>query len=376
MQHTKIPFSLNRNDGHPLVVQLTDGLRQAIIDGYYRPGDVLPCYRDLAPIAGVSEIVTRGALKRLAEEGLVIQRPRIGTVVRDRAAKQWRGHVVLVYEAEDDNYLESKLSGAIRERLVEAGYLMTQSCDRRSADGKYDFQTLDASLSRSVDLAIVMYHRPEISAHLSRAGVPFAVFGEKAVPPRGAIGAIHLDYNSAVPAFVEACKAAGVEEVVEFCWHRLMCDVAPGLKNAGIRVMKKMLTVDTSEGRLIGVKRAGRFAFAKECSNGQMDKRRKRKSVFFFADDYLAEGALTALGYAGLRTPKDVWIATFANRGLGPDYPVPLSRMEFDSVRAGKTVADTVVTYLKTGTFPTGVAVGPAWVCGETIDICHSVDRD
>ena len=70
MQHTKIPFSLNRNDGHPLVVQLADGLRQAIIDGYYRPGDILPTYRDLAPIAGVSEIVTRGALKRLAEEGL------------------------------------------------------------------------------------------------------------------------------------------------------------------------------------------------------------------------------------------------------------------------------------------------------------------
>ncbi len=365
MQHTKIPFSLNRNDGHPLVVQLADGLRQAIIDGYYRPGDVLPCYRDLAPIAGVSEIVTRGALKRLAEEGLVIQRPRIGTVVRDRAAKQWRGHVVLVYEAEDDNYLEGKLAGAMRERLLDAGYLMTQSCVRRGAGGKPDFYALDASLSRSVDLAIVMYHRPKINAHLVKAGVPFAVFGEKTVPPRGAVGAIHLAYDSAVPAFADACKAAGVEEVVEFCWHRLMCDVAPGLKSAGIRVTRKMLAVDESEGRLIGVKRAGRIAF--QAIMQKAECRMPNGRAYFFADDYLAEGALTALGYEGLRTPEDVRIATFANRGLGPDYPVPLSRMEFDPVRAGETVADAVTAYLKTGAFSVGVAVGPEWVKGETL---------
>ena len=398
MQHTKIPFSLNRNDGHPLVVQLADGLRQAIIDGYYRPGDILPTYRDLAPIAGVSEIVTRGALKRLAEEGLVIQRPRVGTVVRDRAAKQWKGHVVLVYEAGDDNYLENKLAGAMRERLLDAGYLMTQSCVRRVGGGKLDFNALDASLSRSVDLAIVMYHRPEINAHLMKAGVPFAVFGEKAAPPRGAVGAIHLDYDRAVPAFAEACKAAGIEEVVEICWHRLMCDVAPGLESAGIRVTKKMVVVDESEGRLIGVKRAGRLAFQAiiqnaecrmhnaQCTMPCRDSEQLRapapnlarqratsrgaaqpRRAYFFADDYLAEGALTALGYAGLHTPEDVRIATFANRGLGPDYPVPLSRMEFDPVRAGETVADTITTYLKTGEFSTGVAVGPTWVKGETL---------
>ena len=269
MKHTALPFSLNPNDGRPLVEQLQDGLRQAIVEGRFKTGDSIPSYRDLAPILGVSQIVTKTAMHRLAEEGYVVSRPRVGTVVRDRAAKQWRGHVVLVYETGDDNYLESKLAGAMRERLLDAGYLMTQSCVRRVGGGKLDFNALDASLSRSVDLAIVMYHRPEINAHLMKAGVPFAVFGEKAVPPRGAVGAIHLDYDRAVPAFAEACKAAGIEEVVEICWHRLMCDVAPGLESAGIRVTKKMVVVDESEGRLIGVKRAGRLAFQAIIQNAE-----------------------------------------------------------------------------------------------------------
>ena len=398
MKHTALPFSLNPNDGRPLVEQLQDGLRLAIVEGRFKPGDSIPSYRDLAPILGVSQIVTKTAMHRLAEEGYVVSRPRIGTVVRNRAAKQWKGHVVLVYEAEDDNFLESKLSGAMRERLLGAGYLMTQSCVRRVGGGKLDFNALDASLSRSVDLAIVMYHRPEINAHLMKAGVPFAVFGEKAGPPRGAVGAIHLDYDRAVPAFAEACKEAGVEEVVEICWHRLMCDVAPGLQSEGIYVTKKIVAVDESEGRLIGVKRAGRLAFQAimqnaectmqnaECTMPCRDSEQLRapapnlarqratsrgaalpRRAYFFADDYLAEGALTALGYAGPRTPENVRIATWANRGLGPDYPVPLSRMEFDPVRAGETVADAIAFYLKTGAFPEGVAVGPEWVKGETL---------
>ena len=108
---------------------------------------------------------------------------------------------------------------------------------------------------------------------------------------------------------------------------------------------------------------APNLARQRATSRGAASPRR----AYFFADDYLAEGAITALGYAGLRAPEDVRIATWANKGLGPDYPVPLSRMEFDPVRAGATVADAIATYLKTGVFPEGVAVGPEWVKGETL---------
>lgn len=57
-------------------------LRQAIIDGTFRPGDRLH-QEDLASEFGVSRIPIREALQRLAAEGLVVLRPQRGAVVRE-----------------------------------------------------------------------------------------------------------------------------------------------------------------------------------------------------------------------------------------------------------------------------------------------------
>ena len=70
---------------------------------------------------------------------------------------------------------------------------------------------------------------------------------------------------------------------------------------------------------------------------------------------------------AGLKAPDDVRLATFANKGLGPDYVRPLSRMEMDSKKAGETVADAIMHFLATGDFPDGIDVGPEWIAGDTL---------
>ena len=133
------------------------------------------------------------------------------------------------------------------------------------------------------------------------------------------------------------------------------------------RVKKLKVPVDESEGRLIGVRRAGRLAFEKMIDSNHAIHETHEKRIYFIADDYLTTGALAALSYAGLKVPEDVRLVTFANAGLGPDYHRPLSRMEFDSTKAGVTVADVILGFLKTGEFPSGVAVGPKWIDGETM---------
>ena len=374
MMAKKIPFSVNRNDVRPLFNQVVDGLREAIVSGYYIPGDKIPTSRELCPILGVSRIVTQAALEQLAAEGLVVSRPRVGTVVRDRDGKQWRGRVVFVYEKGDDNYLKTMLANAMQDSLADAGYLLSQTSVGAKGGGSLDFCRLDAVLSRSVDLVVVMYHRPEICAYLTKRKVPYIVFGEKAEKPASAVGAIHFDYNLAMPEFAAACTAAGIKEVVQVYWHPLMCDATPVLKKAGIRVKKMKVPVDELEGRLIGVKRAGRIAFEKMiadgraglCSGRGCDETRPSQ-VFFIADDYLASGALLALSYAGLKVPEDVRLATFAVAGLGPDYHRLLSRMELDASKAGEAVAAAILEFLKTGEFRSGVAVGPKWIDGETM---------
>ena len=370
----EVPFSVSRGDARSLVAQVADGLREAIVGGYYKPGEVVPTSRELAPMLGVSRIVTIAALEKLCAEGFIVSRPRIGSVIADRSAKRWNGHVVFVYESGDNNYLTTMLASALQDRLSEAGYLFSRASVGAKADGALDFAHLDAALSRSVDLVLVMYHRPEIYAYLAKRKVAYAVFGEAMEKPRTAVGAIHLNYNLANADFAAACKAQGVKEVVEVYWHKLMCDVAPALKKVGIRVKKIKVPVDESEGRLIGVKRAGRLAFERLMGRGGFLTQRSRGAeeqrsgvVYFIADDYLTTGALLALSYAGLKVPEDVWLATWANAGLGPDYARPLSRMELDPYKAGEAVAKAMLAYLADGAFPPNVVVGPKWMKGETM---------
>lgn len=374
MEVGKISFSVNRNDVRSFVDQVADGLRQAILGGRYKPGDELPSSRELVSLLGVSRIVTKAALTRLVAEGYIIARTGVKPVVRESGAKQWRGHVVLVYENGDNNYLKTMLASAIQDCLSDAGYLFSQASVFTRRDKTLDFSHLEAILSRSVDLVIVMYHRPEIYAYLAKRKVRYAVFGERAKKPSSAVGAIHFDYNIANESFAAACKAQGVKEVVEIYWHKLMCDVSPELKKLGIRVKKIKVPVDESEGRLIGVKRAGRQAFKKMLDEGMFShnaetQSRKSEKVFFIADDYLTEGALITLSYAGIKSPEDVQLVTLANAGLGPDYVRPLSRMEVDAYKAGETVAKAMLSYFKTGEFPSNITVGPKWIDGETMKV-------
>lgn len=359
------PFSINHDDARSLLRQVTDGLRLAIADGYYQCGDLLPSSRDLAPALGVSKIVTEAALKRLAAEGLVESRPRLGTVVRDRSAKQWLGHVLFVYPEYDVGYFQAILSEELRSRLNAAGYLFTRA-SVGAEDGKgarYDFFSLDAALSRSVDLAIVLYDRPAIFRHLAKRNVPFSVVGQLAKMPPSAVGLTRLDYDMAVPDFAAACRAAGARKVVQFGWDRLMCDAAPGLRETGIAVTGVTVKPDFAGGKLAGIERAGLDAFARLAATGKLS----RDAVYFFADDYIGRGALSAISGAGLRAPDDIRVATWANKGLGPVYFRELSRMEMDPAEAGATVADSILEYLRTGRYPGGRTIGPSWVEGETM---------
>ena len=71
----------------PLVSQLETALRQAILKGEYKPGELLPGFRELSRACEVSEKVSRQALARLAQDGWISQRRGVGSVVVDAVLK-------------------------------------------------------------------------------------------------------------------------------------------------------------------------------------------------------------------------------------------------------------------------------------------------
>ena len=367
-----LPFSIRRDDRRTLVQQVVDGVREAIVRGYYRPGDLLPRWEDFAPTLGVSEIVVRGAVRQLANEGFISVRPRIGSVVRDRGEKQWLGHVLFVDPEGDLGYFHTLFADELRTRLNKAGYLFTRATvEREGAEGPYEFSLLDAALSRSVDLVITLQDRPPIFRHLAKKGVSFAAVASKQPSVSGAVGQTRLDFLTAVPDFVEACVAAGVRKVVHVNWYGFPSGFAQALREAGITAVSVSVKPEESLRKLFVVEAAALTTFARHIESSRFD----RDAVYFFADDYVARGALMAMAQAGLRAPDDVRVATWANAGLGPAYFRPLSRMEMDPIAAGATVAAASLEYLATGKYTEGTVIGPKWIKGETLCAADAVHR-
>jgi len=73
---------LDRSSPIPLYFQISENLKRAIEDGTLRPGDHLDNELDLTERLGVSRPTVRQAVQRLVEQGLVIRKRGLGTVVQ------------------------------------------------------------------------------------------------------------------------------------------------------------------------------------------------------------------------------------------------------------------------------------------------------
>lgn len=72
---------LDRTSPIPLYFQIAENLKQAITEGTLKPGDRLDNELDLTERLGVSRPTVRQAVQRLVEQGLVVRRRGLGTVV-------------------------------------------------------------------------------------------------------------------------------------------------------------------------------------------------------------------------------------------------------------------------------------------------------
>lgn len=88
--HLAVPVALDRDGGRPLVAQLVEALREAVLSGLLPAGERLPSTRTLAQDLAVSRTVTAEAYTRLEAEGLLASRSGSGTYVArlNRAARR------------------------------------------------------------------------------------------------------------------------------------------------------------------------------------------------------------------------------------------------------------------------------------------------
>jgi DNA-binding LacI/PurR family transcriptional regulator len=89
----------------------------------------------------------------------------------------------------------------------------------------------------------------------------------------------------------------------------------------------------------------------------------------------VAEAALSALAYNGIKIPHDVRVVAFSNAGLGPCFPVPLARVVMDPVASGRTVARAALSYLTGHGIPSDAVIAPVYVQGKSFPVSKSKEK-
>ena len=358
-----LPFAVSRSSRATLVSQVVDGLRDGIVSGFFKEGDVIPTTRDLAAALGVSRIVTRAAVKSLTDSGFIIPRPRAGSVVLGRDEKLWRGSVLFVQRSDGRGFYANVFSSVLRARLVKAGWLFTQVTVLPKPSETPDLAELELHLTHPVSLAVTMFDNPPAERLLTKSGVPFVTLGDKATCRlRGCVGHVRYDRAAAAGELAEAARRAGVRSVLEVGCERFN-DLGAALKAAGIRAERWVVDVPPGGKAPEAIAFAARDAFAARLAKS----RAWLHDLLYFSDDYDCAGALAAFAAAGIKVPGDVRVATWANLGNGPVFARELSRMEMDPEGDAGKVADAILAQLegRPGDFP--LTLAPKFQKGATL---------
>ena len=354
------PFAVDRSLRVGLATQVADALRNAILTGYYAPGEVLPPIRELAAITGVAQVLVVRAIRMLREERLVSPRPHVGCVVCAKNRPLWKGQVLIVVPAGIGNPDDNAVYAVLRDKLTVGGYLplvATVPYVVSESGRRYDFALLDSMMRQQIDLVVQLHDQPEIARWLSRRGVPFVRYTRTAFYLKNCVGAVVRAVDLALADFVSHCREVGVKDVLEVRVWRGGLSVAAALKKAGIGV--ETLNVPLADGRCTA------YSLSKWAADDFM-KRKRLPELLFFQDDHLTAGALLAFGERGIKVPRDVKVVTWANRDYGPVSIRPLTRMETDVAAFGEKMSSYILEYLSTGMFPECAAVGPKYVRGES----------
>ncbi|MCJ8339379.1 MAG: PLP-dependent aminotransferase family protein [Pseudomonadales bacterium] len=77
-------ISIDAADSQPIYQQLTQQIRQLLLDQRLTPGEQLPSSRKLAQLLGISRTSTLNAYNQLIAEGMLISKPAVGVFVSTR----------------------------------------------------------------------------------------------------------------------------------------------------------------------------------------------------------------------------------------------------------------------------------------------------
>ena len=359
----RVPFGIDKASSKGLVELTVAGIRRAILDGAYAVGEVLPTQDEMAKALGVSVRVTREALAQLAEERFVKPRGRRGTIVLSRKEKRWKGRIVYLHSPYVGSYHFTRFEETLARVIAAADILFVSVTVPLPTDETKPAATkaFVAAHCRDADLVLVRGCLDYAADAIDACGVPWIALVEGAegnfTNCKGVAPSIMIH---AVQDFVLHCRQAGVKRVVAMNL-RPRSDLEDGLARADI-AYESWTVAPHDLNVLESYPQSAMGAMIERYGKAERDL----PDLFVFTDDYLACGALVALLALGIRVPQEVRVATLANKGFTPVFPVSLTRAEVDPVNCGEVAAQCVLSYLANGRLPDDAFASYTYIKGAS----------
>ncbi len=356
-----LPFVIDRHSRISLTDQVAGGLRRTIQSGHFGQGDTLPTIDQTAQALGVSTNVVQTAIKRLSREGVVSARPKRGIEVCPAGYEPWLAHVVYLHWGSANSYYEAVSSEALVRHLLAKRILVTPVHLNANEAATGYLMVKSVLRSGPVQMAVIAGDAQGIGLLLAESDIPFVHFGGNvASASRLARRVLLLDTAPVVAQVVQHCQACRIRRLLTVDCHGTAASVSKRAADAGLDVQEIEARLPEGVGLPEAMERAGLNVMEQFLASGA-----SLPDAIYFADDYLARGGLTALLACGIHVPEQVQVITAANRGLGPVFPKPLTRVEMDPIRLGGALAELVVGALRA---PGRKAKAPALLVPEFIE--------
>lgn len=355
-------FCADRKSGVLLETQFADWLKGEISRGRFPAGAPLPGIVELARSCRVSTTTVRAALRRLSDGGWVNPVRHVGSVVLRRGVGLRRWRVLLWEPGKFFCYYSSQIVSSLQTELLRGAdsatlVASTSSCTR------HPLRQLEELLKESWDLVLCHGCGAGVCELVDASGHPFVRVGngerlEQFESPN-CKGRIEVLNGLALPELVRRCASRNVQTVAQVHFQEGGYDITEMMRLSGIAISTfRTAHLDTPE----AVAKAGFDIVDSWFERG----RAKFPDLVLFTDDYVAQGGLIALKKHGVRIPEDIAVVSHANKGHGPVWEKPLTRLEMNPMAHAAVIAKAVRAFLRGQPFPEGITLGSVWKDGQT----------
>jgi DNA-binding LacI/PurR family transcriptional regulator len=336
------PFVIRREARTTLTEQIVRGITGAIRSGHYTTGEQLPTLLEMSAHLGVSMMVMRRAVARLAAAGEVTVRRKSGIRVSTTHDPVFKAHVgyfspgtsaSYYFAARDFAFLAALRQHDVRVSVIPIG----------GREAAQQFPSVRHLLDlQPVDLAVVAGITCGIERLLAERGVRWVhAFPDEEVP--GACDSIRLEREGCYRRLARHIRRCGIREATLFSIGAPAHPAIAAFREVGIetRLLPCERPAAPDDSIEVPMERAGFRTVAELARNGALPP------FLYSDDDYFTRGALAALAAAGCRVPRDIQIATLANAGHVPVCAVPLTRIEMFPLREAEAMGQLVLRNLR-----------------------------